>query len=262
MQQPCVRTAQSTRQIADCSVLCYTSIAKTRSAQHLFRGGPLDKHLIIVESPAKAKTIGHILGRAYRVVASMGHVRDLPRKEMGIDVERGFRPHYRTVPGKSKTVQRLKKAAAEAQSLYLATDLDREGEAIGWHVLQVVKRALSPNTPVYRITFHEITASAIRAALQQRGQINHELVEAQQTRRILDRLVGYSISPLLWRRVRAGKQALSAGRVQTVALRLVVDREREITAFVPVEYWTIEALLAQQITDPTPFRAQLWRIRD
>jgi len=193
----------------------------------------------------------------------MGHVRDLPRNRMGIEIERGFRPHYVTAPGKKKTIQRLKEAAAGAQALYLATDLDREGEAIAWHVLQVLRRALPKDTLVHRITFHEITQGAIRAALGQGGPLNQALIEAQQARRILDRLVGYSISPLLWRRVSGiGRMstALSAGRVQTVALRLVVDREREIGAFVSVEYWSIEALLAQQVEVPISFLAQLWRI--
>ena len=220
---------------------------------------------MIVESPAKAKTIGGILGHEYRVLASMGHVRDLPRKEMGVDVEERFRPRYVTAPGKKKTIQQLKAAAEEAQALFLATDLDREGEAIAWHVLQVVRSAMPKGTPVQRVTFHEITPAAIEAAFRRAGSLNQALIEAQQTRRILDRLVGYSISPLLWRRVSAvGRKpgGLSAGRVQTVALRLVVDREREIEAFVPVEYWSIEALLAQQIPEPTPFVAQLWRIVD
>ena len=195
----------------------------------------------------------------------MGHVRDLPRKEMGVDIEKAFRPRYVTAPGKRKTIDRLKQAAGDAEALYLATDPDREGEAIAWHVLQVLRRSLPKGTPVYRVTFHEITRGAIQAAFDRATALNDKLIEAQHTRRILDRLVGYSISPLLWRRIKGlGKQArgLSAGRVQTVALRLVVDREREIEAFVPVEYWSIEALLAQQINDPKPFIAQLWRIYD
>jgi DNA topoisomerase-1 len=201
----------------------------------------------------------------------MGHVRDLPRKEMGVDLEKAFRPRYVIASGKRKTVDRLKQAASDAQALYLATDPDREGEAIAWHVLQVMRRSLPKGTPVYRVTFHEITHSAVHAAFDRATALNQELVEAQQTRRILDRLVGYSISPMLWRRISGiGKQArgLSAGRVQTVALRLVVDREREIKAFVPVEYWSIEALLAQRAnpidpaSDPVPFIAQLWRIYD
>lgn len=217
--------------------------------------------LVIVESPAKAKTIGGILGRGYRVRASMGHIRDLPRKALGVDTEKGFRPHYVAAPRKKKTIEALKKAAADADALYLATDLDREGEAIAWHVLQVVRRALPKGTPVHRVTFHEITKDAVARAFSEAGTLNRALVEAQQTRRILDRLVGYSISPLLWRRIR-GAKGLSAGRVQTAALRLVVDREREIDAFVPVEYWSIEALLAQQTHEPAPFLAQLWRIYD
>ncbi len=217
----------------------------------------MSKVLVVVESPAKARTIAGILGREYRVVASMGHVRDLPRKQMGVDVENGFRPRYVTAVGKKKTIQRLKEAAAGVEAVYLATDLDREGEAIAWHVLQVLR--LPKNVPVRRVTFHEITCRAVKAAFERGGTLNQALVEAQQTRRILDRLVGYSISPLLWKRIR-GAKGLSAGRVQTVALRLVVDREREIEAFVPVEYWSIEALLAQQIPEPTPFLAQLWKI--
>ncbi len=217
--------------------------------------------LVVVESPAKAKTIGGMLGPGYRVRASMGHVRDLPRKDLGVDVEKGFRPHYVTAPRKKKTIDALKKAAEGADALYLATDLDREGEAIAWHVLRVLQRTLPKGAPIRRVTFHEITRSAVAQAFEQARDLNRDLVEAQQTRRILDRLVGYSISPLLWRRVR-GVKGLSAGRVQTVALRLVVDREREIEAFVPVEYWSIEALLAQRIENPQPFLAQLWRIYD
>ncbi|MBN1642593.1 MAG: type I DNA topoisomerase [Anaerolineae bacterium] len=215
----------------------------------------------MVESPAKAKTIGRILGREYSVRASMGHIRDLPRKALGIDVEHGFRPRYVIAPRKKQTIERLRSAARDADVLYLATDLDREGEAIAWHVLQVLSRVLPKGTEVRRVTFHEITKGAIEQAFRRPGSLNQSLVEAQHTRRILDRLVGYSISPLLWRRIR-GVKGLSAGRVQTAALRLVVDREREIEAFVPVEYWSIEALLAQQIDDPQPFRAQLWRIYD
>ncbi len=217
----------------------------------------MEKKLVVVESPAKAKTIRGILGSDYRVLASMGHVRDLPRKDLGVDVEKGFRPHYVIAPKKRKTVKKLQEAARNSSAVYLATDLDREGEAIAWHVLRLLK--LPKDVPVHRVTFHEITPQAIQKAFQQAGQLNQALIEAQQTRRILDRLVGYKISPLLWHRIK-GRKRLSAGRVQTVALRLVVDREREIEAFEPVEYWTIEALLAQQIADPVPFLAQLYRI--
>lgn len=233
----------------------------------------MGKKLVIVESPAKAKTIAGILGGEYRVLASMGHVRDLPRKTLGIEIEAGFHPQYVTAPGKKKTIDQLKKAAESAEALYLATDLDREGEAIGWHVLETLKRTLPKDIPVRRVTFHEITSSAIRAAFEHARSLDHNLIEAQQTRRILDRLVGYTISPLLWRHIR-GARGLSAGRVQTVALRLVVDREREIQAFIPEEYWSIEALLQQMMrsdrnplglvppAEPVPFWAQLWRIRD
>jgi DNA topoisomerase-1 len=217
----------------------------------------MSKKLVVVESPSKAKTIRGILGSDYRVLASMGHVRDLPRQGLGVDVEQNFRPRYVIAPRKRKTVQQLRQAAQQISALYLATDLDREGEAIAWHVLRLLK--LPKSVPVYRVTFHEITPAAVQAAFAKTGQLNQALVEAQQTRRILDRLVGYRISPLLWRRVKGGK-GLSAGRVQTIALRLVVDREREIEAFDPVEYWSIEALLAQQIPDPLPFLAQLYRI--
>ena len=210
----------------------------------------MGKKLVIVESPSKARTIAGILGREYRVVASMGHVRDLPRKTLGVDVEAKFRPHYVLASGKKKTIDRLKKEAADTDAVYLATDLDREGEAIAWHVLQVLRRSLPKNTPIYRITFHEITRAAILGAFKQARALNIALVNAQQTRRILDRLVGYSISPLLWQHIK-GVRGFSAGRVQTVALRLVVDREREIEAFVPVEYWSIEALLQQKMKDET-----------
>ncbi|MBN1137474.1 MAG: type I DNA topoisomerase [Anaerolineae bacterium] len=229
----------------------------------------MSPNLVIVESPAKAKTLSGILGPGYRVVASLGHVRDLPAKELGVDLEAGFSPRYVTAPGKLKTIQRLRQAAQGAASIYLATDPDREGEAIAWHVLQVLK--LPKGVPVHRVAFHAITPAAVQAAMDQPGPLDEHLVEAQQARRILDRLVGYQVSPLLWQRVRGGRAGprkkgggLSAGRVQTVALRLVVDREREIEAFVPEEYWTLEARLAQQAEEgqpaPAPFLAQLWRI--
>ena len=225
----------------------------------------MSPNLVIVESPAKAKTLSGILGPGYRVVASLGHVRDLPAKDLGVDLDAGFNPHYVTAPGKLKTIQRLRQAAQGAATIYLATDPDREGEAIAWHVLQVLK--LPKGTPVHRIAFHAITPAAVQAAMDQPGPLDKDLVEAQQTRRILDRLVGYKVSPLLWRRVKGGRagprkkgSGLSAGRVQTVALRLVVDREREIEAFVPEEYWTLEARLAQQMEGAAPFTAELWRI--
>ncbi|HMI55425.1 MAG TPA: type I DNA topoisomerase [Gemmatimonadaceae bacterium] len=196
--------------------------------------------LVIVESPAKAKTIGKYLGRAYRVRATIGHVRDLPEKKMGIDIENGFEPEYVTIPGKEKTVADLKSAARDSREIFLATDPDREGEAIAWHVAQQIKTR--NGAPVRRVLFHEITRDAVQLAIANAGQIDERKVDAQQARRVLDRLVGYKASPVLWKTVKKG---ISAGRVQTVALRLLVEREREIRAFKPVEYWTVEALLEE-----------------
>ena len=202
--------------------------------------------LVIVESPAKAKTIGKYLGRAYRVKATVGHVRDLPQKKLGIDIESGFVPEYVTIAGKEKTLADLKAAAKDAREIFLATDPDREGEAIAWHVAEQIRRR--GGAPIRRVLFHEITKDAVQRAIENAGVIDEKKVEAQQARRVLDRLVGYKASPLLWRTVKTG---LSAGRVQTVALRLIVEREREIRAFKAVEYWSIEAQLekeAQQFT--------------
>ncbi|HET6795609.1 MAG TPA: type I DNA topoisomerase [Gemmatimonadales bacterium] len=194
--------------------------------------------LVIVESPTKAKTIGKYLGSGYDVKATVGHLRDLPTRELGVDVDRGFEPKYVTIKGKTKTLSELKKAAKGASAVYLATDPDREGEAIAWHVAD----QLNANVPIHRILFHEITKAAIQDALRDPGEIDDRKVDAQQARRILDRLVGYKASPILWRSIKTG---LSAGRVQTVALRLIVEREREIRGFKPQEYWTIEALCAK-----------------
>src|SRR5712671_2364082 len=196
---------------------------------------PGSTSLVIVESPAKAKTIGKYLGRAYKVRATIGHVRDLPEKKMGIDIENGFEPEYVTIPGKEKTVAELKSAARDSREIFLATDPDREGEAIAWHVAQQIKS--KNGAPVRRVLFHEITKDAVQLAIANAGK-----VDAQQARRVLDRLVGYKASPVLWKTVKKG---ISAGRVQTVALRLLVEREREIRAFKPVEYWTVEALLEE-----------------
>jgi DNA topoisomerase I len=201
---------------------------------------PGSTSLVIVESPAKAKTIGKYLGRAYKVRATIGHVRDLPEKKMGIDIENGFQPEYVTIPGKEKTVAELKSAARDSREIFLATDPDREGEAIAWHVAQQIKS--KNGAPVRRVLFHEITRDAVQSAIANAGQIDEKKVEAQQARRVLDRLVGYKASPVLWKTVKKG---ISAGRVQTVALRLLVEREREIRAFKPVEYWTVEALLEE-----------------
>jgi DNA topoisomerase-1 len=194
--------------------------------------------LVIVESPAKAKTIGKYLGRAYRVKATVGHLRDLPEKKLGIDIPNGFEPEYVTISGKEKTLADLKTAAHDSKEIFLATDPDREGEAIAWHVSEQIKRR--GGAPVRRVLFHEITKDAVQRAIANAGQIDEKKVEAQQARRVLDRLVGYKASPILWKTVKKG---ISAGRVQTVALRLIVEREREIRAFKAVEYWTIEAQL-------------------
>ncbi len=205
-----------------------------------FVAEPGSTSLVIVESPAKAKTIGKYLGRAYKVRATVGHVRDLPQKKMGIDIENGFEPEYVTIPGKEKTVAELKSAAKDSREIFLATDPDREGEAIAWHVAQQIKT--KNGAPVRRVLFHEITRDAVQLAIANAGEIDERKVDAQQARRVLDRLVGYKASPVLWKTVKKG---ISAGRVQTVALRLLVEREREIRAFKPVEYWTVEALLEE-----------------
>ena len=206
--------------------------------------------LVIVESPTKAKTIGKYLGAGYDVRATVGHLRDLPTRELGVDVERDFEPKYVTIKGKTKTLSDLKKAAKTASTIYLATDPDREGEAIAWHVAD----QLGSSAPTHRVLFHEITKDAIHEAMERPGVIDDRKVNAQQARRILDRLVGYKASPILWRSIKTG---LSAGRVQTVALRLIVEREREIRAFTPQEYWSIEALLAK---DGQTFEAALAKV--
>jgi DNA topoisomerase-1 len=217
----------------------------------------MKKKLVIVESPAKARTLAKILGKDYSLKASLGHVRDLPKSRLGVDIEHGFKPKYVVSREKGKTVNELKKAVMAAATVYLATDPDREGEAIAWHLTEVTKR---DKTPYRRVVFHEITKQAIERAFKAPGSIDMQLVNAQQARRILDRLVGYKLSPLLWRKVRKG---LSAGRVQSVALRVIVDREREIEQFVPVEYWTIEAELAKKPpAEAKPFRAMLVGLTD
>jgi DNA topoisomerase-1 len=210
----------------------------------------MKKNLVIVESPAKARTLSKLLGREYSLKASMGHVRDLPKSQLGVNIDQGFAPKYIVPREKKKVVTELKEAAKTASAVYLATDPDREGEAISWHLKQVTK---TNRIPYRRVIFHEITKEAIERAFRHPRSIDIKLVNAQQARRILDRLVGYKISPLLWRKVRRG---LSAGRVQSVALRIIVDREREIEQFIPVEYWTIEAELAKTAQMPT-FKAML-----
>ena len=219
-----------------------------------------DGKLVIVESPAKARTIGKFLGKEYKVEATLGHVRDLLKSRLSVDVENDFEPTYRIPNDKRKAVERIKKQVKKAAELYLATDPDREGEAIAWHLVEVIDVG---ERPVRRVVFHEITEKAVAEAFANHRDIDMQRVDAQQARRILDRLVGYQISPLLWKTVRGG---LSAGRVQSVALRLVVEREREIEAFVPEEYWSIEAELAKLETRGEKGREGFWaklhKIRD
>ena len=197
----------------------------------------MHKYLVIVESPAKVKTISKFLGANYKVMASQGHVRDLPKSQMGVDVEHDYEPKYITIRGKGDILAALRKEAKKADKVYLATDPDREGEAISWHLAAALKLE---DKDIYRITFNEITKNAVKASLKEARKIDMNLVDAQQARRVLDRVVGFGISPLLWAKIKRG---LSAGRVQSVALRMICDRENEIDAFIPEEYWTMEASL-------------------
>src|SRR5919197_4156751 len=209
----------------------------------------MPKALVVVESPAKAKTINKYLGRDYKVVASMGHIRDLPKSKLGVDIENDFAEQYESIATRKKVIKELKDAAKDASDIYVATDPDREGEAIGWHLAQELG---GRKRKIHRLTFNEITKKAIQEAIKQPGTIDEKMVDAQRARRVLDRLVGYKISPLLWDKVRRG---LSAGRLQSVALKLVCDREREIEAFVPEEYWNVTARLAGAV--PPEFDAKL-----
>src|SRR4029434_5648611 len=213
----------------------------------------VQKSLVIVESPAKANTINKYLGKDYVVKASLGHVKDLPKSKLGVDIKNDFEPVYDVIPGKEKVIKELRAAAKSADRILLAADPDLEGETICQHLKEILDGS---KAEVFRVLFNEITPKAIRAAIETPGRINQHVVDAQQARRILDRLVGYQISPLLWDKVRRG---ISAGRVQTVALRLIVDREREIQAFVPKEYWSIDAELIKNATNgqtPQSFRAR------
>jgi len=212
----------------------------------------MPKSIVIVESPAKAKTLEKFLGKDFKVMASYGHVRDLPRKGLGVDREDKYKPTYEVLPGKEKTINELKKAAKTAENVYLAADPDREGEAISWHLQETLKPG-AKKTIFRRVRFNEITKKAVLAAMEAAGEIDGRLVDAQQARRIIDRLVGYEVSDLLWKKIWRG---LSAGRVQTVALRIICERETEIEAFVPVEYWTVDAQL-ESAQAPTPFTARL-----
>ncbi len=209
------------------------------------------KYLVIVESPAKVKTIKKFLGSNYDVEASNGHVRDFPKSQFGIDVEHDFEPKYITIRGKGDLLAKLRKAAKKADKIYLATDPDREGEAISWHLMQALKE--DPKK-MYRITFNEITKTAVKASIKQARDLDMDLVDAQQTRRMLDRMVGYSISPLLWAKVKRG---LSAGRVQSVALRIICDREEEINSFIPEEYWSLDGTFDVQ-GEKKPLQAKFY----
>jgi DNA topoisomerase-1 len=211
-----------------------------------------NQNLVIVESPTKAKTISKILGEHFKVVSSMGHLIDLPQKELGVDIENDFAASYVTIPGRKKILAELKKESKSADNIYVATDPDREGEAIGWQL----KDRLFRKKKVCRVIFHEITLSAVKGAFAHPRDFDLNMVEAQGGRRILDRIVGYFLSPLLWKKIARG---LSAGRVQSVALRLIVDRERQIQGFIPQEYWEIEAEL-QKKNDPGLFKAKLEKI--
>ena len=211
----------------------------------------MTKPLVVVESPTKVRTVKKYLGKDYNVAATVGHIKDLPGKEMGIDIEGGFKPKYKTIPGKQKIIKTLKRAAGDATDIYLAPDPDREGEAIAWHTSEVLKQK---DRKFYRVLFHELTKDAIHKAMASPQSLDRPKYEAQQARRILDRLVGYEISPLLWRKVKGG---LSAGRVQSVALRIICERERAIHAFEPREYWSITAHLEDE--SPPPFTAKLAR---
>ena len=215
------------------------------------------KSLVIVESPAKAKTIGKYLGKQFVVKASLGHVKDLPKKDLAVDVEHDFTPRYEVIEGKKKLIAELKQAAKGMDSIYLAADPDREGEAICWHLKEELEPKKSDKPAIFRVMFNEITANAVKKAFDKPLAVNINLVDAQQARRVLDRLVGYKISPLLWDKVRRG---LSAGRVQTVALRLIVDREREIKAFQRQEYWTIDVSLNAK--KPPLLTARLNKVAD
>src|SRR5579885_900169 len=215
------------------------------------------KALVIVESPAKAKTINKYLGKQFVVKASLGHIKDLPKKDLAVDIDHGFEPHYEVIEGKRKLIQELKQDAKKVEAVYLAADPDREREAICYHLQEELAARKNGQPRIFRVMFNEITKNAIERAFQKPGTVDERLVQAQQARRVLDRLVGYKISPLLWDKVRRG---LSAGRVQTVALRLIVEREREIRAFQKKEYWTIDVNLAAK--KPPQFSAHLAKRND
>ena len=208
------------------------------------------KNLLVVESPAKAKTIKRYLGADFQVAPSVGHIMDLPKSKLGVDIEHDFKPEYHVIQGKAKVIEDIKKAAKNKDNIYLATDPDREGEAIAWHIAGKLD---SKRGNIHRVLLHEITSAAVKEAIAHPTELNQDLYEAQQARRVLDRLVGYQISPLLWDKVKRGS---SAGRVQSVALRIIVEREKEREAFRAEEYWTLDARL--EGTHPPPFTARLY----
>ena len=240
MQLPRHRSASEPPPPADGSSQRTSSRKKSDQMTAAERNGDLPG-LVIVESPKKARSIGKFLGGAFVVKASMGHVRDLPKRKLGIEVAQGYKPSYEVVPAKKETIGDLKRTAARSGLVYLATDPDREGEAIAWHLQQAL--GLDEDR-IRRVSFHEITDRAVKDAFSKSGPINMDMVNAQQARRFLDRVVGYQLSPLLWKKV--GARNLSAGRVQSVAVRLIADREREIKNFVTEEYWKIAALVSPQ----------------
>ena len=207
------------------------------------------ENLVIVESPAKAKTIGKYLGAGYTVKASMGHLRDLPKSTIGVDFEADFEPEYRPIKGKEEIISDLKRSAKAAETVYLATDPDREGEAISWHLKNLLDL---PEEKAKRVTFNEITRKVVQESIRQSRDIDQNLVDAQQARRVLDRIVGYKISPIMWKKI---KPRMSAGRVQSAATRMVDDREREIESFQSEEYWTLDALLLGNDAKKLPFAA-------
>ena len=227
--------SKNSKKKSDDSANELTSVSSARSSKKTTAA----KGLVVVESPAKAKTLKKYLGRSFDVKASVGHIKDLPKSNLGVDVENGFAPTYELIKGKQKVVDDLTKAAMGADKIYLGADPDREGEAIAWHVAEVLGN--QSGKKIYRVLFNEITKPAVLKAIENPGALNQDRYESQQARRILDRLVGYKISPLLWTKVRRG---LSAGRVQSVAVRIIVEREKEIRVFKPLAYWEILAMLS------------------
>ena len=216
----------------------------------------MGKKLVIVESPAKAKTINKILGKDYVVSSSVGHVRDLPVKNLGVDIKHGFKPKYVVAKGKKKVIDQLRRDAGNCDEIYLAPDPDREGEAIAWHIRQVLESG-NKDKPFYRVQYNEITEGAVREAFKHPGELDMDRVAAQQARRVLDRIVGYMVSPVLWRRIKRG---LSAGRVQSVALRLACEREKEIKAFVPEAFWIMGARVRKLVVPLEPFMVRLAKV--